>query len=599
MVERDKNHASVVMWSLGNESGYGENHIAMALWAKGRDRSRLIHYESPFGQGLKDNVNMSTSCLDVYSRMYPPLEWILDEFLKSNDETRPLVLCEYCHAMGNGPGDLKDYWDLIYQHPRLAGAFVWEWTDHAVLTKTPDGIEYYAYGGDFGDMPNDGNFCMDGLVYPDRKPHKGLLELKNVIAPVKTEAVDLHSGKIRITNLFDFMNLSHLSLNWKLEKDGAYTQGGSIDDLSLKPKKSGIFTLPYTFPQKPDGRYFLTVWYVLKSNTVWADKGYKTAFDQFELPTGSVHKKLITLLDFNPLHISETNREIIIDGADFRYVFDRYHGSFNTLKYNGVNMICKRPEFNIWRAPTDNDNKIKSRWVQEGYDSIKTHTYSVNIESKDDNHISLGCEYSLGSYSKKPVIRGSAIWTVYGNGDIILKTKAQVREGLPFLPRFGLSIVMPEGNELVEYFGYGPNESYIDKRRGTVKGRCNSTVDNLHENYLMPQENGSHYATEWATVTNSLGMGLLFIGMEDFSFNASHYTPHDLTTAMHPHELKKRGQTIINIDYMMSGVGSNSCGPELLPQYRLSRNNMDFSIRITPVFKEEISLIDKINIRYE
>jgi beta-galactosidase len=601
MVERDKNHPCVFMWSLGNESGFGDNHRKMALWTKSRDNTRLVHYESAFSQAEMDNTNakdpIDTSCLDVYSRMYPPLAWITDEFLKNKSEKRPLILCEYSHAMGNGPGDLKDYWDLFYKYPRLAGGFVWEWTDHSVKTKTPDGKEYYAYGGDFGDKPNDGNFCVDGLVYPDRTPHKGLLELKSVIAPVRTEAVDLRSGKIRVTNLYDFINLSHLLLEWKVEKDGEIIDHGEIDGIAVAPHKSRIVTLPCSIPERADGRYFLTVSYTLVTNTAWAEKGYEVAFEQFELPVGRVEKMTVRKSDMPSLHIDKTENEITISGSDFKYVFNRYYGSFTKLEYNGIDMICTKLKFGVWRAPTDNDRYIKHQWMKEGYDRLDTHTYSVSIVSEDEKHISIYSEFSLGGYIVKPVIRAGATWTVYGSGDIVLETEAKVREGVPFLPRFGLKLCMPEGNERVEYFGYGPHESYVDKRRSTWKSRFETTVSSMHENYLRPQENGSHYKTEWAAVTDLNGAGLLFAGMDDFSFNASHYTPEDITAASHPYELEKRNETIIHIDYKVSGVGSNSCGPELLPKYRLDEQNISFKLRMKPVFIEDIDLLDLVNIR--
>lgn len=241
----------------------------------------------------------------------------------------------------------------------------------------------------------------------------------------------------------------------------------------------------------------------------------------------------------------------------------KLHGAFTCIELSGMNMIHTIPKFNIWRAPIDNDMNIKQQWIAEGYDRLNTHTYSTDIVFEDDSHICISSEFSLGGYTNAPVIYAKAAWTVYGSGDIVLELKADVREGAPFLPRFGLQLSMPKGYELVEYFGYGPHESYIDKHRSTYKGIFEATVDSMHENYLRPQENGSHYSTEWAAVTDLRGIGLIFVGMDDFSLNVSHYTPEDLTSARHPYELKKRDETIINIDYMMSGVGSNSCGPEL------------------------------------
>lgn len=607
MVERDKNHASVFMWSLGNESGHGDNHRVMARWAKERDASRLIHYEGAFTPWLKpeytgdgDSYPMptfeETSHLDVWSRMYPSVAWMRDKFLHLEGEKRPLLLCEYCHAMGNGPGDLKDYWDLIYVHPSLAGGFVWEWTDHGVKTRNGNGEEYYAYGGDFGDKPNDGNFCIDGLVYPDRKPHTGLLELKSVIAPVRTEAsdADLAKGRIKITNLYDFLDLSHLVLLWKLEKDGRSIASGELRDLDIPAGQFKILELPYSMPQKADGRYFLKISYVLGRDFPWASERHEVAFSQFELPVGKMVGELLSKDDMPAMEIQESEKEISIRGLDFTYVFNKDRGAFSGLEYNGVKLLAAMPKFNIWRAPTDNDMYIRKKWEAEGFDRMNAHIYGVSVPDIDPQRIRISVDFSLGGYIKKPAIHGVAVWSIYGSGDIRLEVEAKVREDLPFLPRFGLQLTMPGGSDRAEYFGYGPQESYVDKRWGAWKSRFESDVDEMHENYIMPQENGSHYGTEWAAVTNILGAGLLFIGREEFSFQASHYTPEDLTVAGHTYDLEQRKETIINLDYSMSGVGSNSCGPELLPQYRLSEKELRFALRIKPIFKEEVSITDMV-----
>lgn len=596
MVERDKNHPCIVMWSLGNESGFGPNHRKMAEWAKNRDKSRLIHYEGAFKSGVlqKDSDN---SCLDVYSNMYASVEWLESTFLKLENEKRPHVLCEYSHAMGNGPGDLKEYWDLIYKYPRLSGGFVWEWTDHGIKTQTPDGITYYAYGGDFNDEPNDGNFCIDGLVYPDRTPHTGLLELKNVIAPVRTEAVNLKSGEFKITNLYDFIDLSHLCLNWIIEKNGIRVDSGTIYEINVAPQESRTVTIGYKLPEEADGKYFIRIFYTLLVDTVWAKKGYEIAFAQFELPVEPAKKITIEAPSF--VNILKNGDRVKITGRNFEYEFSMIDGCFVKLRNAGVDLICEKPAFTVWRAPTDNDGSEKNSWMQHGYDRLKTHVYNVEIISESKNSISIKTTYSLGFYSRKPVLRGTATWTIWGTGDVFLDNDVEVREGLPFLPRYGLKLVMPRGNEFVEFFGYGPHESYIDKHRSTYKGRFATTVSEMHEDYLRPQENGSHFGTEWAMVTNALGMGLLFVGMDDFSFNASHYTPENLTKAKHPHELRKLPETIVHIDYKMSGVGSNSCGPKLLPKYQLNENKFNFKLRIKPVFKHDVVVDDLIRERIE
>jgi beta-galactosidase len=581
LVERDKNHPSVFMWSMGNESGYGVNHIAMAEWTRNRDNTRLVHYEGA-AQHYKGHEN--TECLDVESRMYAPVEF-MEQYALNEDNKKPLFQCEYSHAMGNGPGDLKDYWDVIYKYPKLMGGCVWEWCDHGIKTQTPEGEDFYAYGGDFGDKPNDGNFCLDGLVYPDRRPHTGLLELKNIIAPVKVEEVDLKKGTIKVTNLYDFVDLSRLSLTWKVEKDGVTVQQGEICSLATAPYASEVVELGYSLPDKCSSRYFLTVSFVQKKDTLWAEKGYEVAFAQFELPVEKL--EVVETKVTAPITVEQKDNLVIIEGFDFYHVFDLFEGNFVKITRNYVDMICGQPKFNIWRAPTDNDRNVKHKWMQEGYERAVMHVYDAKVTASSETSVEITVAFSLGGYIKLPVLHGKAVWTVDGSGEITLKVNANVRDELVFLPRFGLQLVMPAGTEEVEYFGYGPHESYVDKRHSVKKGKYLTTVDGMFENYLMPQENGSRFGTEWAVVSNEQGMGLKFTASGEFSLNAAHYTAEDLTEAGHPYELKRREETIVNIDYKMSGVGSNSCGPELLQQYRFDEKEFEFEVKINPLFKED------------
>lgn len=581
LVERDKNHPSVIIWSMGNESGYDENHIAMAQWTGNRDNSRLVHYE---GAAEHYKGSTDTDCLDLESRMYASTDFI-EKYGQNEENKKPLFLCEYSHAMGNGPGDLKDYWEVIYQYPKLMGGCVWEWCDHGVKTSTQDGKEFFAYGGDFGDKPNDGNFCLDGLVYPDRKPHIGLLELKKVIAPIKIEAEDLKKSRIKITNLFDFIDLEDYSLCWKLEKHGKTIQQGEISELKAAAHTSHIYDLEYNISDALEGRLFLTISCIQKKDTLWAEKGYEITFEQFELPvekTFNVKKR-----NTPAIKVQQKDNKVIIEGFDFCHIFDLYDGAFTKISKNYVDMISQMPRFNVWRAPTDNDRNIKNIWIAEGYERAVAHVYDAKITNSLDTEVEITVDFSLGGYSKYPILHGQAVWTVNGAGEISLKVKVKVKEDFAFLPRFGLQLVMPSGTEEVEYFGYGPHENYIDKKHSVKKGKYLTTVDEMFENYLMPQENGSRCGTEWAIISNAFGMGLEFTSDTDFSFNAAHYTTEDLTAAEHPHELEKRKETVVNIDYKISGVGSNSCGPELLGKYRLNEKEFEFGIKITPVFKED------------
>ncbi|NOV01103.1 glycoside hydrolase family 2 TIM barrel-domain containing protein [Paenibacillus planticolens] len=581
MVERDKNHPSIVMWSMGNESGYDRNHMAMAAWTKDRDRSRPVHYE---GVDPRHKGSADTEVIDVEGRMYSSPAYI-EAYASDENSAKPMFLCEYSHAMGNGPGDLKDYWDVIYKYPKLMGGCVWEWSDHGIKTRTSDGTPFFAYGGDFGDQPNDGNFCIDGLVDPDRKPHTGLLELKKVIAPIRVEAADLRNGVIAVTNLYDFQDLAHLVMTWKVEMDGRTIEQGELNGVNAAPHQTQTVTIPYKLPDSSASRYFLTVSFKLRRDTQWAAAGHEITFEQFELPVAMEKRPVIE--SNAKIELQQQDHSLIVEGFDFCHVFDLHDGTFTRITKHGVNMIQAPPKFNIWRAPTDNDRKIKRLWLEDNYDRTVMHVYKAEISKQSPTDVEITVNFSLGGYIKIPLLRGTAIWRIDGTGAISLRVNVNVREGLTFLPRFGLQLTMPDGTEEVEYFGLGPHESYIDKRQSVRKGKYLLRVDDMFENYIMPQENGARYGTEWAIVSNEQGMGLRFTSDGEFSFNASHYSPEDLTLAAHDVELVKRKETIVHLDYKMSGVGSNSCGPELLEPYRLDEREFQFELHIIPIFKED------------
>ncbi|WP_040950176.1 glycoside hydrolase family 2 TIM barrel-domain containing protein [Gorillibacterium massiliense] len=585
MVERDKNHPAVIMWSMGNESGYDVNHIAMQEWTRSRDTSRLVHNEGGT-PSYKGNPNVES--LDLESRMYASVPY-LEEYAADPGQTKPLFLCEYSHAMGNGPGDLQDYWDVIYRYPKLMGGCVWEWCDHGILTRTADGTPYYAYGGDFGDKPNDGNFCIDGLVTPDRKPHTGLLELKQVIAPIRVDAENLEKGQLRLTNLYDFSSLSHVYLIWKIEESGQLAKQGQVWELTAAPHGSLSLQLPYD-AVKCRKSPVLTLSFRTKEETRWAPQGHELAFAQFELPSAisavPAESAAIPAVG-RPLSVSQDGTQLILDGFDFRYVFDLYDGTIVSIAKNGVEMLAVPAAFSIWRAPTDNDMYVKKMWQEAGFDRIGMKNYACNWKQKENDSVEIKVQFSLGGHINDPLLHGETVWSVDSAGVIGHKTDAKPRQGLPYLPRFGLVLTMPPGTEEVEYYGYGPHESYVDKRRSVRKGRYLLQVDEMFEDYIMPQENGSRYGTEWAIISNKLGMGLAFRAPQSFSFSASHYSVEELTRATHSHELAKARETFVHLDYKMSGVGSNSCGPELIEKYRFNESEFSFEMSIKPIFKED------------
>nr|WP_183602206.1 glycoside hydrolase family 2 TIM barrel-domain containing protein [Paenibacillus phyllosphaerae] len=589
MVERDKNQPSVVIWSMGNESGYSLNHIAMATWTRKRDTSRLVHYEctAPEMKGHSD-----ISSLDMESKMYASVE-ALEAYARDDDNILPMFVCEYSHAMGNSSGDLKDYWEVIYKYPKLMGGCVWEWCDHGMLAKTTDGRSYYAYGGDLGDddRPNDGNFCIDGLVDPDRKPHTGLMELKQIIAPIKVTAEDLTAGRLRIANLYDFIDLSHLSLYWKVELDGELREQGQIWQLEAKAGEDQLVDLSYRLPDSP-GSCQLTLSFRLNQDLAWGVASHEVAFAQFELQEGSTTPMAALVRPRGrcfPLRAEEQEDELILTGFDFRYAFCLAKGTLSSIKRNGLEMLDAPITYSIWRAPLDNDLHAAVKWRAEGYDRAQTKIYSCSWSQTSEETIEVTVEFALAASNRYPIMRGTTVWRVNAGGAITLSTQTKVRdsESFVYLPRFGFEIVMPKSNDEVEYFGYGPHESYIDKRNSVRKGRYVTMVQDMHENYIMPQENGSRYGTEWAIISNRLGMGLLLTSEEAFSFNASKYSVNDLERAKHNYELSEREQTFVHVDYKMSGIGSASCGPELLGAYRLKEKHICFNITITPIFKED------------
>ncbi|WP_135549917.1 glycoside hydrolase family 2 TIM barrel-domain containing protein [Paenibacillus cymbidii] len=586
MVERDKNHACVVIWSMGNESGYAGNHIAMAEWTRQRDTSRPVHYE---GAAAIYRGSADTACLDMESRMYATVEFI-ETYAKDEANKKPLFLCEYSHAMGNGPGDLADYWRAIYRYPKLMGGCVWEWCDHGIKTATADGTPFFAYGGDFGDKPNDGNFCIDGLVSPDRIPHTGLLELKQVIAPVLIEAEDLAGGKLIVTNRYDFIGLGDVVLHWRVEKDGDIVRQGVVRGVEAGPQQSAAIALWDEAAQWSGGSHYLTLSCCTETATRWADAGHELAFEQFELPAvpaASAAPASATPSADADIRVALDGELLTVEGFDFRHRFDLGAGAFVAITKHGVNMLAAPTRFAIWRAPTDNDRNERKGWETEGFDRAGMKVYSSSWLQPDAGTVEIRTSYALAGYIRYPYLRGEAVWTVDGSGAVHLSTQVEVRESIEYLPRFGLQLTMPAGTEEVDYFGNGPHESYIDKRQSVHKGLYRTTVDDLHQSYVMPQENGSRFDTAWAVVTNKLGMGLKFSGPAAFSFNASHYTPEDLTAALHTYELVKRKETIVHLDYKMSGVGSNSCGPKLLPDYQLKEKTFAFAITLLPLFKED------------
>ena len=594
MYERDKNHACVVMWSLGNESGVGKNQEKMSDYLHSRDSRNIVHCEDIsrriYGKATQSTPDKTVSesgaekyCdspyIDIESNMYSSIETMKNFYADNPLCKKPLYLCEYSHAMGNGPGDFKDYWELIYSNDSLMGGCVWEFTDHSVAT----GDDRYAnpkfiYGGDLGNTPHDSNFCIDGLVYPDRRSHTGLLEYKQIIKPLYIDGFDAKSGKFRVHSRRYFERLNDIDLYYTVEKNGKVIRSGRILELDIEPQGSreyGIDLSGIVF----DGYCYLNISYKQNNATEWADVGYEIGFEQFEI-AATRSQKTYAEPHIGKSKISETDTDIIISVGESIYTVSKVSGLVSSVVSNGTLLTASPMRPTVWRAPTDNDRKIKPKWFEELLNSCTTQCHGIKIDGN-----TVRAEIVLSAKVYAPVAGMTVEYTADESG-LSVKIDASVRENLPMLPRFGIEFLMPEGFENLKYFGMGPYESYIDKKLASKMGVYSAKVYEHFEHYVRPQENMAHTDTRWAYVSNLNGHGLVFSG--DFSFNCSHFTPKMLTETAHDYELEPLRETVVNLDYRHAGIGSNSCGPELIEKYRLDQKSISWEIKITPAFVNDI-----------
>jgi len=590
MYERDKNHASVVMWSLGNESGVGVNQERMAAYLHGRDSRNIVHCEDITrrmaarfkSENEEETHDVDCPFIDIESRMYPSLNDMVNRYVNNPDIKKPLYLCEYSHAMGNGPGDLKDYWELIYANDALCGGCVWEFLDHSFAM----GDDRYAnpefiYGGDLGNYPHDGNFCVDGLVYPDRRPHTGLLEYKQAIKPFYVDGFNEETGEFTVHSRRYFEKLTDLDLYWTVEKNGKVIRSGRILSLDVEPQGETTYKADLSGLALDEYTYFNIS---VKQNgyTDWADVGYEVGFEQFAI--SEAKESADTVKSEAPITVDEDDARIKIAAGTAEYIICKTCGLVAKITDNGTTLTETPLRPTIWRAPTDNDRRIKLKWMEEGFDKTETQCHGIKTEVSDGK-VTVKAELILGPRCKSPVVRMTATYTVDTTG-ITVGFDAKVRENVPFLPRFGVEFKMPEGFENLKYFGMGPYESYIDKRLASKMGVYESKVYDHFEPYVRPQENMAHADTKWAYVSNLNGHGLVFTG--DFSFNCSHFTAEMLTKTPHNYELEKLPETVVNLDYRHTGIGSNSCGPELLQKYRFDEKEFSWQVKLTPAFVNDV-----------
>jgi beta-galactosidase/beta-glucuronidase len=606
MMERDKNHACVIAWSIGNEGGYGANHDAMAAAIRSNRDTRPIHYEQAEDAAVVDMVSM----------MYPTVQRVLEEGLK--DDPRPFFMCEYAHAMGNGPGNLAEYWDAIYAHRRLIGGCVWEWFDHGIRRREADGTTWFAYGGDFGDFPNDGNFVADGLVSPDRVPHPALLELKHVYRPVAVSAVALDEGRIRIENRYAFTSLAHLQMEAEvLQADGSLRRfdvplpdvpAGSARELSVD---CGAAT---------GAERWLTLRVLRRDATAWSDRGHEVVAVQLALPRaqdphdmpsarrsstvsdtvggtpGSISGRLTALI------ARQSGEHVEIVGDDVSWRWHRHLGIVTSWTRQQRELLVEGPTPNLWRAPTDNDGglifggepwkgpqrtepfvRTARRWMQVGLDALQRRVEHIDCVSNSDGSVTADVGFVLAAVYRRPVMRWRMRHTFHPDGAWHIDNHLEpLQADLPDLPRVGIALQLAAGLSHYDWFGMGPHENYDDRRESARMGHWRADIRAPFP-YLRPQEYGNRTDTRWLHLSDAAGKVLRAEGDPQFNFSVHPYAPDDLMQYRHPHELPSRAETWLYLDQRQGGLGSESCGPRPLPQYLLQPAPTRFGVTLQSI----------------
>ena len=584
MVERDKNRFCIVMWSMGNESAYGCNFEKALEWTKNFDPDRITQYESARYRNYDETYDYSN--LDVYSRMYPALSEI-QEYL-DKDGSKPFLLVEYCHSMGNGPGDFEDYFQMIQDNDKMCGGFVWEWCDHAIAHGTAEnGKTIYAYGGDHGEEIHDGNFCMDGLVYPDRTVHTGLLEYKNVYRPARVISYNKESGELVLHNYMDFDDLKdYVKISYELTQDGLVISKGILPEFSVAPHGEGKTNLKINVPE--NGKCYLKLIYHLKKELPLLDEDHILGFDEIEVSKEDTKCKLAekwipkTVVD-SELQVNENDTQIHIKGREFAYTIDKRTALFTEMKFAGREYLNHPMELNIWRAPTDNDMYIKSEWKKAHYDKAYTRAYTTEVV-QGKHGVKITSHASVVAETVQKILDVTITWKIEAAGKIDADIAVTKDDEFPDLPRFGVRMFLDKKLSAVRYFGMGPQESYCDKHQAASHGLYRADVGDLHEDYIRPQENGSHYDCEYVELNNSR-YGIVASAEKAFSFNASYYTQEELEKKTHNYELIESDSVVFCVDYALNGIGSNSCGPVVLEQYRFDDVLFRFQFTLIPYIK--------------
>ncbi len=597
MVVRDKNHPSIILWSLGNESGYGPNHDAMAGWIRSYDPTRPLHYEG----ALRFRLDSPGPATDIVCPMYPTIDAIV-AWAKSRRGEHPLIMCEYSHAMGNSCGSLADYWRAIRKHPGLQGGFIWDWKDQGLRRIDASGRAWWAYGGDFGDTPNDANFCCNGLLAPDGTPHPALFEWKKLAQSFRVVGRDLRRGRIRIHNDQDFSDMSGIDIRWELAVDGHVVQRGRLARPEIDPGGAGNVQLPIRRPSLlPGQECHLTLRFLTVRASVWAAKGHELAWVQLAIPwkpdaasnamrrrTGAKHSALV---------VEQDEARAVVAGDEFRLEVDRTRGLVDSFRWREHELLVSGPQLDVFRAPTDNDgvkawpvpaSRALGRWLAWGLDEISPAPISTVVRRQRDGGVRIDMEHRLVARAEDDeavtdrTIEHRQILLIDPTGRLRARNEMVVGDVLDDLPRLGVSLVLESGFSGVEWFGRGPHESYLDRKESAALGRFAGTISEQHHDYVVPQENGNKTDVRWLALCRDDAVGLLFVARKPIECSVSHLTAHDLYAARHINELEPRAETFVHLDVAQRGLGTASCGPDTLPAYRLKPGRHRFDVWLAP-----------------
>jgi beta-galactosidase len=585
MIERDKNHPSVIIWSMGNEAGSGCNFVATARATRELDPTRPIHYER------------MNSVADIDSTMYPHVDWLVNR--GKNDNGKPFFICEYAHAMGNAVGNLREYWEAIETYKPLIGGCIWDWVDQGLRKVDENGRQFWAYGGDYGPKgtPSDGNFCMNGLVHPDRRIAPKLYEVKRVYQYVAFDADDLKKGKIRIRNKYAFISLNRFQLQWSLICDGREIQSGGMDCPDIMPGDEKTVQLNITEPARlPAGaECYLNVSLHLKDKTLYADAGYEAAAQQFEMPWQSPPQPMMALAGMPALAAKQTTDSIEISNDVLTVSLDKNSGTIDSLVYFGKPVIApgahNGPTLNVERGFTDNDKWFSGSFYGAGLNDMTCKVDRISITNVAGNvvRVSIICRY------ESPRSAGyvhQCDYTIFGNGCIVVDNQVSPYGSTGLLPRLGVQMTLPGDYEDLTWYGRGPHENYVDRRDSADIGLYSSTVSRQYEPYARPQETGNKEDVRWAALLDKTGRGVLAVAEGTFSFSALHYTARDLNNASHLNELTPRKDVILCIDYGQTGIGNASCGPATLDKYCLKPKSYRWAFSLRPCRGDKDNLTD-------